>query len=151
MLRLRFLNSREVRGIASIVERQWGARLPDSAFLINSRNKLHLISRDVGRLDLQNLRVNSAGLYFGELKDEAIRLSIEGSQLLGPSASKNVVEISGEEMRQWLRGEDLMKDCPGCSGFVILRRNSDYLGCGRYANGRIKNFVPKTRRVKSSA
>ena len=30
---------------------------------------------------------------FGELKDDKLRLSIEGSQIVGPSAKKNIIEL----------------------------------------------------------
>ncbi|MBI2133550.1 hypothetical protein HYU11_02610 [Candidatus Woesearchaeota archaeon] len=149
MLSLKILNSKQVKDIMRILHDRWGfeGRL-DYAFLINNKDRIFLVSRDVGRLDFSKLRVNSMGLYFGEFKDENLRLTIEGSQIIGPGASMNVVEISRKELFAWLRGEDLLRECDS-SGFVIIRSGSDFVGCGRYSNGVIKNFVPKTRRVRT--
>ncbi len=149
MFSLQILNSKQTKEIKSIIEQQWDSKEQlDCAFLMNNRDRIFAVNREIGKLDFLKLRINSIGLYFGELKDGQLRLSIEGSQIIGPSAKKNVAEISTQEMKVWLKGEDLVKECEGCTGFVIVRSGNDFLGCGRYSNGTIKNFVPKTRRIK---
>ncbi len=145
------LNSKEVRAIAEMVEEQWGCELfsviGEVGFLEGATGDIFLISRDVERLDLERIRIDSLGLYFGEEKNGELRLSIEGSQIVGRAAAKNVVELNDAEFRLWLRGEDLEKTLIGCSGFAIIRHNSDFIGCGRCKEGKILNFVPKARRV----
>ncbi len=149
MFKLQILNSRQAKEITGIIAEHWDSEVKlDYAFLMNGKNRIFIINREVGNFDFSALRINSMGLYFGELKDSKFRLSIEGSQIIGPRAKKNVVEVSREEMRKWLRGEDLQKDCYGCSGFVMVKSNNDFLGCGSYSNGNIRNFVPKTRRIR---
>ena len=86
-------------------------------------------------------------MYFCEIDNKGIRLSIEGSQIIGPKATKNIVELSEEETRKWFKGEDIEKECNNCNDFVILKRKNDFLGNGKYATGRILNYVGKTRRV----
>lgn len=85
-------------------------------------------------------------MYIGEFKKGELRLSIEGSQLIGPHAKKNVVELDRNELRQWLRGEDLIKEVKE-EGYVIMKSNNDFVGCGRVKEGKILNFVPKARRL----
>ena len=45
------------------------------------------------KLDLSKFRINSFGLYFGKIENSGIRLSIPGTQLIGKSADKNIIEI----------------------------------------------------------
>jgi NOL1/NOP2/fmu family ribosome biogenesis protein len=145
MEKLRVLNSREVRDLLAVLNQQFGFKdRLDYVFLANEKSRIFLTNRDFSRLDLKRLRINSVGLYFGELKDDKLRVSIEGSQLVGPKSTKNVVDVTEQEMVSWLRGNDLDKHA---DGFVILRHKSSYLGCGRAKDGRIINFVPKTRRI----
>ena len=33
-------------------------------------------------------------------------------------------------------------------GFVIIKKNEDFLGCGKYKEGIILNYVSKARRIK---
>ena len=147
MKKLKILNTREVKRILALLKAQWGfAHKLDYVFLMNEKSRIFITNRDFARLQTEKLRINSVGLYFGELTHNELRLTIEGSQLIGPGAEKNVVELTEEEEYEWLRGSDLKKKAP--KGFVILKHKTHYLGCGKAKNGNILNFVPKTRRIK---
>ena len=148
MPELKILNSKEIKEISHLIETQWGAELKlDYGYLKNPKNRIFIVSKDIAQIDVSKLRINSAGMYFCEVDDRKIRLSVEGTQIVGPHASRNVVEIDEAEMKRWFKGEDLEKECPECSGFVILKHKNDFLGNGKYSNGKILNFVSKSRRV----
>ncbi len=148
MPELKILNNREIKKILELIEKQWGAKIKfDYGFLKNNKNRVFIISKDISRIDISNLRLNSVGMYFCEIDKQGVRLSIEGSQIIGPKATKNVVELSEEEIRKWFKGEDIEKECKDCNGFVILKNKNDFLGTGKYVNGRILNYVGKSRRV----
>jgi len=148
MPELKILNNKEIKQILKLIEQQWGAKLKlDYGFLQNNKNRVFIISKDIAKIDTSKLRLNSAGMYFCEIDKKGIRLSIEGSQLMGSNTTKNVVELDEDETKKWFRGEDLEKECKDCKGFVILKHNNDFLGTGKYANGKILNYVSKARRV----
>ncbi len=84
------------------------------------------------------------GLYFGTLEENGIRLSIEGSFIVGRLAKRNVIELDDENAKMWMSGRDL--ELP-IRGYVILKWRNFFLGCGK-GNGKIvKNYVPKERRI----
>ena len=148
MPELKILNSREIKEIHKLIEMQWGANIKlGYGFLRNNKNRIFVINKDISKIDTSKLRLNSAGMYFCEDDKSGIRLSIEGSQIIGPKAAKNIVELSFEETKRWLKGENIEKECKDCKGFVILKNNHDFLGSGKYSNGKILNYVSKTRRV----
>ncbi|HLG24706.1 MAG TPA: hypothetical protein VI564_07295 [Candidatus Nanoarchaeia archaeon] len=150
MQQLKILNSKEIKEVTKLIGDQWDSDLKlDYGFLKSAKNRIFLINKEISKIDLTKLRINSMGMYFCELDERGIRLSIEGSQLIGPHAKKNVVEINSLESRNWLRGEDLEKECLSISGSVIIKNKNDFLGCGKYNNGKILNFVSKTRRISS--
>ena len=131
---------------------QWDASFDFEkyAVLINKDNKIFIIKKEFANLDIDHLKVNSLGLYIGELKDNTFRLSIEGSQLIGPLAKKNTIELSREELKEWLKGTDI--DYTGeCEGFVLVRYGDEFAGSGRIKDGKILNFVPKIRRLNLSS
>ena len=149
MHKLSILNSREIKEIMKLIESQWGAKLsPDYVFLKNSENRVFIVSRGIEKVDMDKLRINSIGMYFCEIDRKGIRLSIEGSQIVGPKAEKNIAEISEDQARQWLRGEDL-EVSGDYSGFAIIKCNNDFLGNGKFKDGKILNYVNKGRRVSS--
>ena len=150
MPELKFLNSKETKEILKLIEEQWGAKLKlDYTFAKNNKHRVFIINKDVSKIDFSKLRVNSIGMYFCDLENE-IRLSIEGSQIIGPKAVKNVVEINEEQTKQWLKGEDLeIEDKGNYRRFVIIKHENDFLGTGNYKHEKILNYVSKSRRISA--
>jgi NOL1/NOP2/fmu family ribosome biogenesis protein len=117
-------------------------------FFLSDKNKVYIVNMKLNDIPLDNVKLNSHGLYFCEMSDHKIRLSIEGSMMVGKSAGKNVYEVDDATARSWLKGNDIT-----CSenyvGFIILKNNDDFLGCGKVVNGQVYNYIPKIRRINS--
>jgi NOL1/NOP2/fmu family ribosome biogenesis protein len=146
----KFLNKKQVKEILDLIKKQWDCELElDYTFMLSDKDKVYIVNRDIDRIDLSKLRINSLGMYLGEIKHNEIRLTIEGAQLVGPHAKKNVVELDDKEARLWLKGYDIEKEA-SVQGFVIMKHNNDFLGSGRCKEGKISNFVPKTRRIMAT-
>jgi|SRR3989338_379916 len=148
MPELKFLNSKETKEILKLIEEQWGAKLKlDYTFAKNNKHRVFIINKDVSKIDFSKLRINSIGMYFCDLEN-GIRLSIEGSQIIGPEATKNVAEINEEQTKKWMKGEDLeIDDKNNYSGFVIIKNKNDFLGTGKIKENKILNYVSKSRRA----
>ena len=170
MPQLQILNTKEIKEILKLIEAQWCAKLKlDYAFLKNNKDRIFVINKDIQKIDLSKLRINSIGIYFCEVDRKGIRLSIEGSQIVGPKAEKNIVEIDEQQEKQWLKGEDLEVEdvCSSKtnnifppvspqshrnhSGFVIIKHNDDFLGTGKFKENKVLNYVNKARRVNASS
>ncbi|MDP7244932.1 MAG: hypothetical protein QF568_06315, partial [Flavobacteriales bacterium] len=107
MQQLKILNSKEIKEILRLIEKQWNAKLKlNYAFLKNNKNRIFIVNKDISKIELEKLRINSIGMYFCETRNDKIRLSIEGSQIVGPKAMKNIVEINSLQVKQWMKGED---------------------------------------------
>jgi len=146
---LTYLNSKDLKVIRKSMEVMYGLinRL-DYVFMISKKNDIYIINNEFRTLDLDNLRANSVGIYFGEFKNNEVRLSIEGSQIVGPFANKNILKVDSKLAKMWMYGLDI--PCKEeFSGFVIIfnKDNNDYLGSGRYKENKILNHVPKGRRI----
>ena len=147
MGKLNILNKKEIKVILGLLDEQWGIReVFDFVFLMNDEDGVFVVSKDFSLIDEKMLRVNSLGLYFGELRNDELRLSIEGSQLLGRFANKGVIDVSDEQVKEYVAGNDLVYDSK-YKGFFLLRNGSDFFGAAKLKNGRILNFFPKPRRV----
>ena len=69
--------------------------------------------------------------------------------------TKNFVVIDKAQEFDWLRGKDVsltpdqVKDYELVRGFVVVKCDGEVVGCGRISqDGRLRNFVPKERRIK---
>jgi len=144
--KMRILNTREVKEIIEKLDEQFGFNEKlDYAFLQNNKEKIFLMSKDLGNVDVSGLRIDSLGLYFAKLEKQGLRLSIEGSQIIGPKCNKNILELKDEQRELWVKGYDL--DIDGDLGFVIIKNKDDFLGCGKLRNNKLYNYVPKSRRL----
>lgn len=153
MQKLQILNSKEIKKIKEILIKQFSYSLTeDYAYLENDKERIFIINKDVAKIDLNNLKIDKLGLYLGELKGESFRLSKEGAQLLAQEARENKKEVSNlialdeEEIKKYFSGEDLHKDLGENSRFVILTYKREVLGCSKYKEGIILNYLPKIHR-----
>jgi len=147
MENLKALNSKEKKNVSKLISDQFGCDYEiNHEIYMSSKNKLFLISKDISKVDLSSLRVNSLGLYFGEINRGSIRLSLDGSQIIGLIAKRNVFELDFEDSKKWMAGEDIEVDSE-INDFVIVKHNKDFIGCGKIVNRKLLNYVPKERRV----
>jgi NOL1/NOP2/fmu family ribosome biogenesis protein len=149
MEKLQILNTREIKDILKKIKEQWGADFPKKyAFLMNTKNKIFIVNKDISKIDFDKLKINNLGLYFGEINKGELRLSVDGSQLVGPKAKKNIIELDKGETRLYMRGFDLEKKTKE-KGFMIIKHNDDYLGTGKANGEKIFNYTPKERRINA--
>ena len=118
----------------------------DYQFFINPEKKIFIFNKDL-EIDFSRIRVNSLGLYFANIKNE-LRLSIEGSQLIGPNSRKNILEVSNSQLQDWMHGRDIETE-KEFKGFVLIKNKNDFYGSGKYKEGKILNYIPKERRLKN--
>lgn len=147
MQNLKILNKKQTKEILNLIKKQWEADFKsDFAFLKNEKGKVFLLNKDISKINLEKIRINNLGLYFAKIINNEIRLSIEGSQLVGPIATKNILELNANQTKEWMSGNDL--EIKGdYKGFLLIKYNNDFLGCGKYREGKVFNFVGKARRV----
>ena len=150
MDKLKILNSREIKKVKNTVISEFGCFLKrDYAYLISKKNKIFIINKDISKLNLNNLKIDRVGLYFAEYYNEQVRLSKEGAQLLVRENNhkiKNQVNLDKEEIKSYFLGQDIEKDLSEKSKFVILFYKKNILGCAKYKNKKIINYLPKIHR-----
>lgn len=153
MQQLKVLNSKETKDIYEKLEHYgYKGKLEVIFMLSEKKERIYVFTRDLANIDVSKLRIDTMGLYFGTVYDGQLRLTIEGTQIIGPHCTKNIIDVNKKEMQTWLQGEKLqvsqLAQHPGTvEGFVILRYNSDYLGCGKIGGDLILNYIPKTRYI----
>jgi NOL1/NOP2/fmu family ribosome biogenesis protein len=150
MQNLSILNKKETKNLLTTINEQFGANIKlEYVFLISNKNKVYIVNKDVFEIPIERLRINSIGLYFAEIRDNELRLSMDGSQIIGPVAKNNVLELNEAKAREWLKGYDVDINCKE-NGFLIIKHKSDFLGCGKPVKNKVLNYVPKTRRLRVS-
>lgn len=132
-----------MKKINKLLKKQFGCEL-DLEFEEVSR-KLWVGNKKVFQYEIPF--VQRKGIYFGYLEHDGVRLSIEGAQLIGPRAKKNILEIDKEELTEWLRGYALTKKAP--KGYLLMKYKEHFVGCGKSNGKKIWNNIPKERRIRN--
>lgn len=152
------LNSRKVNGLLDTISLQIGCEKSklkkeflEHVFLALSEGKIYLARKETFSIDIDELRVNSIGVYLGTLEESGFRYSIEGAQRLFPFATKNILEINEDNAKAWMKGESLSGDFSEYGLYVIIKFEDFILGCAKNSNEkqRLINFTPKERRITS--
>ncbi len=142
-----FFNSKKKKVFLKDVENSFGCSFDkDNIFFINNKGKVYMLSKDFSFLKTELFRLDAMGLYIGRYNQGIYKPSIEGSQLLGPKATKNVIELTREQRNEWLLGHDVPVSAE--ENIYILKYEDDYLGSGKVKEGYVLINIPKARRLK---
>jgi NOL1/NOP2/fmu family ribosome biogenesis protein len=150
-MQARKMSESEKKEIEKILEKNYGAKLDFSSFdcYINNRNEIYIVSKSVYERLIPI--ASYVGMYFGRLKrNEKIQLSVEGSQIVGRLANKNIAIVDDENISRYMEGlECKWSELVNCevNNFVIIKNGNDFFGCGILREDKIESLVPKARRI----
>ncbi|MGC9103670.1 MAG: methyltransferase RsmF C-terminal domain-like protein [Candidatus Methanodesulfokora sp.] len=89
------------------------------------------------------------GIYIAKKVPFGFSLSIEGSQILGKYARRNVVSLDKETALVWMKGEDIPLEGHAVDkGTVIIKYKWILMGSGYFDGQRVRNYVPGERRLE---
>ncbi len=122
--------------------------IPNEYVLIN-RGDIWIASRDVLNVD-ERIKFNRIGIRLIRVFKDGFKLTTSGAQIIGNLAKKNVLEISNEnDVLRFLSGEDIHSKFNELEkGQVIVKFNNDILGIALYDGEKLKNQIPKSKRIK---
>jgi NOL1/NOP2/fmu family ribosome biogenesis protein len=145
-MKLKIYNSKENKKFLQMLFDQFGFITETKYFYMESgKEKIYMINTDITRINLDDYRIDTMGLYIGKYQSDGFRPSIEGSQIIGKNATKNVLEISLEQRHRWLKGEDIEVEHP--EAIVLVKSETDFLGAGKVSKGILLTGIPKSRRL----
>ncbi len=138
----------KIRAVLNYLEERFG--IPGEVFddyEIIDDGDIWLVSKDAAGFEIRTFR--RKGLRLARFfKDGKIKVTTAALQIIGKYATKNIVYLNESELLMYVRGQDIEKSLPNTEpGQVIVKYKSDCIGSGLYQNGRIKNQLPKGRRI----
>lgn len=148
------LKGKEQKEIFEKLKNQFGIKNVNGTLFMRGKERVFLYSGNLDEKDIRKIEeisfIERIGVYLGKIERDEIRLSIEGTQILKDQLSKNIVELTKEEMETWMMGHEVRR-VTGFNGFVVMMFNSEPLGCGKASAEKITNFIPKSRRLKDKS
>jgi len=153
---LKIFNKKEKQEIERKLNEQFGINEIPGKIIMKGREKLFLFSGSFDYREIKKLEkltvIERIGAYFARIDERTkdIRLSIEGSQILGIQVKKNLFEIPEELLENWMKGQELNIKTSK-KGFLIMKYKDNFLGSGKASENKIGNFIPKNRRLKEKS
>ena len=162
MQELKLLNNKDVKHIKKRIKDIWDSDIEtDYGYLLSEKDKLFIVNKEVAKIEWKNLRLSSIGITIGTYEEKGFRLNVEGSQLIGKHAKKNIVELDEDQIKRWLLGNDLdiddelrvqidkkiKDDKLDVKEFLLIENNGDFYGTGRIKDDKILSFLSKSRKL----
>lgn len=127
----------------------WQSRfgIPEAAFegycFYRRRRNIWVLSKT----ELPELRYETIGLRMISTKGKAWKPTTYALQLFGRHATRNVANLSLEEVKSFVAGESQSIDDDLENGYVIVSLMGEVIGCGLYSRGTLVSQLPKERRI----
>ena len=153
-MRIDVLSKRKKQEIQDFLEQTYEIELPKCQFIQQSKDRIRIFTGNLSEKELgilnNAINLETIGAYFSFSKEKDFRISFD-SCFLFKEAKKNVLVLDEEQKQKWLAGEEIPIENTKefTYPFVLLKYKQDIIGCGKLAQGRVLNFVPKERRIKS--
>jgi len=154
---IKILSEKEKQKIENQLNEQFGISEIPGIIVKRGAERLFLFSGDYSENEIINLErtvpIERVGVYLAKIildkhtRIEKIRLSIEGTQILGNQVKKNLFEIPDNLVEQWMKGEELLIKT-GKRDFLVMKYKDNFMGCGKASEEKIGNFIPKSRRLR---
>jgi len=147
--KIEVLNSKDKKHFLQIIKDIYGITELLEFVYFKEEDKLFVANKDLFDFGFDEYRVKSLGNYIGTFMKDGFRFSIEGSQLFGQLANKNIFEINEEERNLWILGETLNCDKSDFEDtYVLIKCGNDFIASGKIKDGKILNYISKNRKLK---
>lgn len=153
-----FMKDAEIENLIKRIEENYGIKknvLKDFSFL-KTNNRIFIVKKETREkieYICNKVKVDRVGFYLGRIERTKFRLSFDATQFFAKHIKK-FIEINDEKAYEWFSGKNIqvenkiIKETIEENNFVVLKNREDFIGCGYFKSGKIKNFVPKERREK---
>ena len=142
---MKILSKKQIRELMNLLDKQFGFNHELDYIFIKDSRDYYITNKSLGKINFNSLNVKRIGIFFGKLIDNNFILSIEGSQIIGRSSNKNIIDVDAEEIKSWFKGMNLRKSLD--NGVYLLRYKNDFVGTCKVINNELINSLDKSRRV----
>ena len=149
-MKIDFLRSKEKKKIIEELNDNFGIEDFHYLLISSGKERIYGFSGSLSKEEIFELsevaNIELIGLYLFNKSGEDLRLSFDSTQLLGNKITKGTLEIDEQNIKYWMKGEDLEIKAP--KGVFIINQGEDFLGFAKSNGDKIFNYVPKERRAK---
>jgi NOL1/NOP2/fmu family ribosome biogenesis protein len=118
----------------------------DRLVAIEDQETVFVGTREV--MDFDQVRPMRRGIRMARVYPYSLKPTTFGMQILGGEATRNVIELSGEQTKLLINGGSLRAEFEAENGFVLVRWRRFVVGVGFYKRPVLKSQIPRFRSVE---
>jgi len=150
-MNVHFIKSSEKKKIVEQLNKQFGIENLNYMLIETGKEKIRAFSGSLSKEEIFELakiaNIEIIGLYsVNKERADDLRITLDALHLLKDQITNNIIEINSDQFHKWIRGHDL--DIATQKGAVIIKYQSDFVGCGKSNGEKIFNYLPKDRRLR---
>jgi NOL1/NOP2/fmu family ribosome biogenesis protein len=154
MTKISFLDNTKKKKLVKQLNEQLGISKIPYLLIKSGKDKVRAFSGSLSKEEINEIeneiRIELIGSRIINTNKDDIRISFDAISLpeVKSQINKNVIKINDEQAESWMKGEDLEMEVKTKARYIAIKHKNDILGLGRVQEGKIKNYVPKERRVR---
>ena len=136
---------RQRQELLSYFETRFGIPYPVfESFALLDRGKVYALLSGLAPAEaICSLKLQGAGLPILRKMPTHLKPTTAAIQRFGPHATKHIVDMTADQVRELLQAGVMAYHTPLDSGYVILRQAGHVLGCGLLTPGQLRSLIPK--------
>lgn len=136
--------------IKNLLFETYGFKMPNDWELFwLGKNRVWAVKEELLKAPIKELNAETIGFYLCYFDFKILRPSIMGAQIIGQTASKNMLEISRKDAEELMKGFDLEKETNLDAEYIILKCPEGIIGVGKNHKTKILCQIKKNRRIRN--
>jgi NOL1/NOP2/fmu family ribosome biogenesis protein len=99
-------------------------------------------------MEFDAVRPMRRGIRLARVYPYSLKPTTFGMQVLGGQATRNVIDVTDEQVKSLINGRALSTDFEADNGFVLIRWRGLVVGVGFYKRPVLKSQIPRFRPVE---
>jgi hypothetical protein len=137
-------NSKEKKTIFKLFKEKYGLEkevFKKQSLYIGTKNRVYLGPKNI----LPIPRTSNNGILI--LRDNFLKPTTNFFQIFGNKITESFLEITKEQAIAYMKGDDLEIESE-LDGYILIKYKDYPLGCGFIRENKIKNQIPKSKRLE---
>lgn len=153
--KVELLDRTKKKKIIQILEKNYGITELPWLLIKTSKEKIRAYSGALSWDELNELaktiNIELIGMPLCSIIEENSRINFDAVNLpiIKNQIKENFIEISEEELKSWIRGNNIERESNLSAPFILIKHNADFFGIASNRKTFLQNYIPKERRVRN--
>jgi NOL1/NOP2/fmu family ribosome biogenesis protein len=154
-MKVELFDNTKKKKVIQILNNNYGITELPWLLIKTSKEKIRAYSGGLSWDELNELaktiHIELVGMPLCSIIDENARINFDAINLpiIKNQIKENFIEITEEELKEWIKGNNIERESNLTAPFVLVRYKNDFFGVASNRRTFLQNYVPKERRIRN--